>query len=126
MVTFHLPAPERWVFVQTSAMPPQGFTAEECLRRRLGSPRLYQDEEWVIGELRTREARFAGRRAFVFEGRWQTPSFVVGGPFRAYAVHAGDTMYLVELAVFLPGRSKLPYLRQLDAMAGTFTLSDVE
>lgn len=40
-----------------------------------------------------------------------------GGPFFTYVFTKGDDLYLIDGAVFAPGKDKLPYLDQLDVMA---------
>ena len=52
-------------------------------------------------------------------GRWEDEDVAAAGPFRAYEVRRGARRYLVDLAVFAPGRHKLPYLRELMAIAET-------
>jgi hypothetical protein len=54
-----------------------------------------------------------------FNGRWEDEAVAAAGPFRAYEVTRGRHGYLVDLAVFAPGRPKLPYLRELMAIAET-------
>ncbi len=121
LVLAHSSSPERWLFVQHVTLSPEEFGREAVERLRRDEPRLYEDEEIV--ELEWTDTTFAGRPALELRGRWQTPSFVVGGPFRLYAVHDGhDRMYVVDYLVFLPSLDKNPYLRQLDAVASTFAL----
>ena len=52
-------------------------------------------------------------------GRWEDEDVTAAGPFRAYEVRRGARRFLVDLAVFAPGRPKLPYLRELMAIAET-------
>jgi len=52
-------------------------------------------------------------------GRWEDDKATAAGPFRAYEVRRGTQRFLVDLAVFAPGRPKLPYLRELMAIAET-------
>ncbi len=52
-------------------------------------------------------------------GRWEDAVATAAGPFRAYEVRRGARRFLVDLAVFAPGRPKLPYLRELMAIAET-------
>ena len=52
-------------------------------------------------------------------GRWEDEEATAAGPFRAYEVRRGAERFLVDLAVFAPGRPKLPYLRELQAIAET-------
>jgi hypothetical protein len=52
-------------------------------------------------------------------GRWEDEQVTAAGPFRAYEVRRGGRRFLVDLAVFAPGRPKLPYLRELMVIAET-------
>ena len=62
--------------------------------------------------------------AIQLTGVWQNDRETrpAGGPFRSYGFYDLNTqrLYLVDMAVFAPGKKKLPYLRQLDVMAQTF------
>jgi hypothetical protein len=50
-------------------------------------------------------------------GRWEDGAVSAGGPFRFYEITRGTLRLHVDLAVFAPGRPKLPYLRELHAIA---------
>jgi hypothetical protein len=52
-------------------------------------------------------------------GRWEDGAVSAAGPFRYYEVTRGTARLQVDLAVFAPGRAKLPYLRELHAIAET-------
>ncbi len=52
-------------------------------------------------------------------GRWEDSEASAAGPYRFFEVARGDRRYYVDLAVFAPGRPKLPYLRELQAIAET-------
>jgi hypothetical protein len=52
-------------------------------------------------------------------GRWEDERVSAAGPFRYYVVGRGPARYEIDLAVFAPGRPKLPYLRELQAIAET-------
>ena len=54
-------------------------------------------------------------------GRWEDSDVSAAGPFRFYEVWRGPRSYDVDLAVFAPGRPKLPYLRELHVLAETVT-----
>lgn len=54
-------------------------------------------------------------------GRWEDGDVSAAGPFRYYEVARGGRRYNVDLAVFAPGRAKLPYLRELHVLAETLT-----
>lgn len=124
MIIMHTQSPERWLFVQSAAWDREEFTPERCVELRRTTPRLYEDEVLIDDVMEREPATFAGETGFLFKGRWQSPSFTVGGPFWMYAVHHGGRVYLVDFLVFLPSMDKLPYLRQLDAIANTFRFDD--
>lgn len=52
-------------------------------------------------------------------GRWEDAAVSAAGPFRYYEVTRGTMRLRIDLAVFAPGRPKLPYLRELHAIAET-------
>lgn len=52
-------------------------------------------------------------------GRWEDSEVSAAGPFRYYEVTRGALRLQIDLAVFAPGKPKLPYLRELQAIAET-------
>lgn len=54
-------------------------------------------------------------------GRWEDGAVSAAGPYRYYELTRGAMRLQVDLAVFAPGRPKLPYLRELHAIAETIT-----
>jgi len=118
-VIAHTSSPERWLFVQSLPLT-EDFSPENVLAIRKRNRYLYVDDELPEEELIIEPTPFAGREGYLITGRWQSPSYVVGGPFRCYVVPEGDRMFLVNLFVFLPAHDKYPYLRQLEAIASTF------
>jgi len=54
-------------------------------------------------------------------GRWEDGEVSAAGPYRFYEVARQGRRFYVDLAVFAPGRPKLPYLRELQAIAETLT-----
>lgn len=54
-------------------------------------------------------------------GRWEDAEVSAAGPYRFYEVAREGKRFYVDLAVFAPGRPKLPYLRELQAIAETLT-----
>jgi hypothetical protein len=52
-------------------------------------------------------------------GRWEDGAVSAAGPYRYYEIARGTMHLQVDLAVFAPGRPKLPYLRELHAIAET-------
>jgi hypothetical protein len=60
----------------------------------------------------------AGRQ---IHGRWEDSRVSAAGPYRFYEVTREGKRFYVDLAVFAPGRPKLPYLRELQAIAETLS-----
>jgi hypothetical protein len=52
-------------------------------------------------------------------GRWEDSQVSAAGPYRFYDAVRGGRRYHIDLAVFAPGRPKLPYLRELQVIAET-------
>jgi hypothetical protein len=117
-------APERWLFVgwQPSSDPKLITpTAVVDWRNRLGN-RFYENDRIVKNEVTFRAVDFAGRQALELQGLWENKSKVAGGPFKAWAFYDANTRcaFLIDVAVFAPGKEKIRYLRQLEIMARTF------
>lgn len=87
---------------------------------RAGLARLFRPNERTLAlsepVLTPNELKGSMRQ---LHGRWEDEKVTAAGPFRAYEVRRGARRYLVDLAVFAPGRPKLPYLRELMAIAET-------
>jgi hypothetical protein len=117
-------APERWLFVSWQPLnDPKLITRAAVVewRNRLGN-RFYENDRIVEDELTSRAVDFAGRRALELQGLWENKSKVAGGPFKAWAFYDENTRcaFLIDIAVFAPGKEKIKYLRQLEIMARTF------
>ena len=72
---------------------------------------------------------FLGKRASRMTGTWKIPRKVMGGPFINYTFYDEEhsKIIMIDLSVFNPDldkSSKLPYLRQLEAIARSFKLAD--
>jgi len=87
---------------------------------RAGLARLFRPHERTLPlsepVLTPSELKGSTRQLY---GRWEDEQVTAAGPFRAYEVRLGGRRFLVDLAVFAPGRPKLPYLRELMAIAET-------
>jgi hypothetical protein len=92
----------------------------DLLRARTGLARAFRPNERTLDlqepVLVPREMAGAVRQC---HGRWEDAVVSAAGPFRFYEVARGTRRYYVDLAVFAPGRPKLPYLRELQAVAET-------
>jgi hypothetical protein len=81
--------------------------------------------EWQRDIIVEENVKFAGYDAMKIVGTWGNEKYVAGGPFRTFAVFSPEQerLYLVDIAVYAPGRDKLPHLRELMAIAGTFKIT---
>jgi hypothetical protein len=91
-----------------------------ALRDKLGW--TVYDEDYVERDMtEATETTFLGREAIKMVGVWQNEKHMNGGPFRAFCFLEGDRLYLVDVLVYAPGLDKIPYLRELEAIALTFS-----
>jgi hypothetical protein len=117
--------PERWLFVSWQNWDdPNRITRDWVVewRNRIGE-RFYENDRIVVNnDLIAREVDFAGRWALELQGLWENENKAAGGPFKAWAFYDEQTRqaFLVDIAVFNPGKEKVRFLRQLEIMARTF------
>lgn len=106
--------PTRILRVQVARPGPRG----DALLARAALARLFRPDERTLDladpTLVPDEMAGAVRQ---LHGRWEDGAVSAAGPFRFYEVARGARRYNVDLAVFAPGRPKLPYLRELQVIA---------
>ncbi len=121
--------PSRWLFVYwEDGISPDLLTDLWCLDKRDEIARRFFDNDRIApGSVEVSQAEFCGKIAVVMQGLWENEANWTGGPFKSYAFVdlERDRFYLVDVGVYAPNRKKEPYLRQVDLMAGTFTLGDL-
>ncbi len=130
-VWFRRMYPERWIFVRwidggdTTLLNAQWVVGE---RNRIGA--AYYGGDCVTNEyFFSHRSTFLGRTAQVTSGLWENPSKVAGGPFKNYTFYDSFSrrVYMIDLAVFAPGKDKVPYLLRQEVIARTFrTVFDME
>jgi hypothetical protein len=118
--------PERWLFVSwEKSNNPEQITRDEIVawRNRIGR-RFYEGDKIVDNELTFHQVDFAGYRALEAQGLWENEKKVAGGPFKAWAFYDDATQqaFLIDIALFAPGKEKVKFLRQLEIMARTFSI----
>ncbi len=127
-VFFRRTRPDRTVFVYWTDGAP-GFVSEQfalAKRDELGARYLDGD---VIEWKRPVEAEridFLGLSAVRVSAWWGNRTLVGGGPFRSYCFHDPSTerVYLVDVSLFAPAFDKTGLMRNLDAIAHTFTTGE--
>lgn len=76
---------------------------------------------WVLSQIKVND-----REMWRVEGRWEAKSETVtkGGPFISYIFYDNITnqIYHMNMLLFNPGGKKLAFLREMEAMARTFTV----
>lgn len=120
--------PSRWLFVYwEDGVSPDLLTDLWCLDKRDEVTRRFFDQDRIApGSVEVSQAEFCGKIAVVMQGLWENEANWTGGPFKSYAFVDVDLdrFYLVDVGVYAPNKKKEPYLRQVDLMAGTFTIGD--
>lgn len=116
--------PDRNIFVSWRAGGGDLVTREFAVGARQELTRQYYDGDEIEWK-RPFEAdtvSFAGRTALRLSGWWANSRLIGGGPFRlhCFAVPEQGRVYLVDESLFAPGMDKMPLMRNLDAVAGTF------
>jgi hypothetical protein len=126
-VFFRRIQPERWIFVH-------------WLEDVQDADNLYMNKKWVIAErnrigatyyggdrvdhkyLFSFRSEFLQRPAQITTGIWKNDAKTAAGPFRNYTFFdpISNRLYMIDIAVFAPGKEKMPYLRRLDLIARTF------
>lgn len=121
-VWFRRLSPERWLLVRWLESDDPSLLSEEwCLeQRRWIGEQVYSDDKIVEGYTTFNRIDFNGRYAFEVRGLWETED--EGGPFTMYAFYdeSSSRIYVIDIACFSPGKEKMPFIRQLQVMAGTF------
>jgi len=92
----------------------------DLLRARASLARTFRPNERTLDlvDPTLTAGELAGSRRQI-HGRWEDAAVSAAGPYRFYEVTRGGKRFFVDLAVFAPGRPKLPYLRELQAIAET-------
>ncbi len=94
----------------------------ECLALRARLVGRYYDGDFVdTARTRSEPVQFLGRPAHKLVGVWQNDTYTIGGPFRTYCFLDAGRFVMIDLAVFEPLESKVGLLRQLEAIARTYS-----
>jgi hypothetical protein len=116
--------PERWIYVRwitggdTTQLTPEWVVGE---RNRIGA-KYYGGDRVEEAYFFSYRSNFLGRDAQITSGLWGNDLKVAGGPFKNYTFYdpLSHRLYMIDVAVWAPGRDKVPFLRRLDVTAHTF------
>jgi hypothetical protein len=119
--------PDRWIFVRwvdhaDTSLLNQNWVVSE--RNRIGKTYYHDFIERVADQfLFSRKTTFLGRPALITTGLWERVDDTAGGPFENYTFYdkPSDRVYMIDIALFAPGKDKMPYLRRMEIMVETFT-----
>ncbi len=105
---------------------PQGFLRDrEALldwRREIGL--ALHNEDLQDQTLQWNEETLGKLEAVKLTGAWASTKIAGGGPFRCFflADPPAGRVFCLDLLVFAPGLAKMPFFREMQAVAGTFAL----
>ena len=124
-VLFRRTRPDRSIFVYWEDGTAEAVTEGFALEKRAEQALRYYDGD-VIEERRplvVESADFLGRPAVRVSGWWGNRELVGGGPFLTYCFHEPEQgrIYMVDTSLFAPGFDKMSFMRNLDAIAHTFS-----
>jgi hypothetical protein len=125
-VFFRRTRPDRTIFVYWTEGD-AGFVSEQfALSKREEVAGLYFDGDAIEWSrpVEVDRVEFHGMPAVRLSGWWGNRTLVGGGPFRTYCFHDPDSgrVYLLDVSLFAPSFDKTALMRNLDAIALTFTL----
>ena len=125
-VFFRRTRPDRTVFVHWTSGSPEFVSEQYALSKREELAVHYLDGDAIEWNRPVEAERvdFLGLPAVRVSGWWGNRSLVGGGPFRSYCFFdpASERVYLLDVSLFAPGFEKTPLMKNLDAIAHTFTL----
>ncbi|MFT5366713.1 MAG: hypothetical protein ACI8V2_001662 [Candidatus Latescibacterota bacterium] len=114
-----------WVYWEDGVTPDQ-LTADWCLDKRNAiSAKFYGGDQTDLNDLKIYQTDFNGNLAVCLEGLWENAKSWQGGPFKSYSVIDADRgrLYMINMGIYAPNRTKALQMRQLDALAHTFEIS---
>jgi hypothetical protein len=124
-VFFRRTRPDRTIFVYWTEGDPSFVSEQFALAKRDEIAGLYFDGDAIEWKrpVEAERIEFLGRPAVRLSGWWGNRTLVGGGPFRTYCFHDPDTgrVYLLDASLFAPSFDKTALMRNLDAIARTFT-----
>jgi hypothetical protein len=119
---FRTEEPARIVLVHWRDGFKDELTPETCLALRAEIAWNYYDEDRIDYEMTTAaQTTFMGRAAVKLDGIWQNEKHLNGGPFRSFCFLERGRFYLIDVVLFAPGAEKLSHMRELEAIAHTFS-----
>lgn len=118
---------EKFIFVHTHYPDRSIFLYKEkgslplndsfAIEKRNNLTKKYYNGDYVFKELTSVEPiEFQDLKGLRMKGVWQNDSLVAGGPFLSYFLTRGDSLYIIDGILFLPGERKTDYITALEVM----------
>lgn len=121
--------PDRWISIWEMEGEPNDLVLDSLITIRnkvLG--KHYEGDHVSEEDTYISRVEFSGRPSVKVVGVWQNDSLYVGGPFRTYAFFDSvkAKIYCIDIAVMAPNKQKKPYVDQLEVIANTFKVAEIE
>ena len=123
MIRLRRTFPDRWLSISWSESAVDSLTKDIVVEERKRMSKLFADPSLIYTEYNVFEGDFGDIPGSLFmRGLWGTEANIGGGPFFTYAVRddSSGIVYFIDGAVFAPEYRKMPFIKQLEVMAGTF------
>ena len=90
----------------------------------MGIDRIYDEDEYVEENLRSRKYQFAGFSGWRIDGTWMNKKYTAGGAFQSFAFYDEETQqaFLIDNSVYYPEGFKLDALIELELISETIQL----
>ena len=127
-IFFRRTRPDRTVFVHWETGRPEFVSEQYALAKREELAAAYLDGDAIEWNrpVEAEPVEFLGRPAVRVSAWWGNRELVGGGPFRTYCFFdpATERVYMLDVSLFAPSYDKTSLMRNLDAVAHTFTLEE--
>lgn len=119
-ISVHTHYPDRSIFLykEKNIFP---LNDSLVIEKRDSLTKKYYNGDYIFKELtNTEPIEFKDMEGIRITGVWQNDSLVAGGPFISYFLTKGDSLYIIDGILFLPGERKTDYLTTLEVMMNSF------
>ncbi len=121
-VFVHTHYPDRSVFLYKEKIS-SALSDSMVIKKRNELTKKYYNGDYVFSELTKVESiEFKGMKGLRVNGVWQNDSLVAGGPFLSYFLTRGDSLFVIDGILFLPGERKTDYIMGLEVMMNSFRI----
>ncbi len=93
------------------------------MSKRNSLTKKFYNGDYILTDLTTAEAiEQQGMHGMRLKGVWQNDSLVAGGPFLSYFLTTGDTLYVIDGILFLPGERKSEQFTKIEVIMNSFQI----